>query len=119
MKNLKIKTIIGILGSPRKGGNTDILLDEALKAARGKGAKTKKIILNELKFSPCQECENIRKDGVCIIKDDWQMTILGNRKFRRNNSRISYIFRKCFCADKDDDRPFPVSVACEKHFQNL
>ncbi|MCK4904675.1 flavodoxin family protein [bacterium] len=64
--------IIGISGSPRRGGNTEILLDKALEVARRKGAKTKKIILNELKFSPCQECENIRKDGVCIIKDDWQ-----------------------------------------------
>lgn len=72
MKDKKIKRIIGISGSPRRDGNTEMLLDKALEYARRKGAKTKKIILNELKFSPCQECENIREDGVCIIKDDWQ-----------------------------------------------
>ncbi|MBU0533953.1 MAG: flavodoxin family protein [Candidatus Omnitrophica bacterium] len=75
MRKQKAKRIIGILGSPRRGGNTKILLDKALEAARRKGAKTKKIILNELRFSPCQECENIRKDGVCTIKDDWQKIV--------------------------------------------
>jgi multimeric flavodoxin WrbA len=64
--------IVGISGSPRRGGNTEILLDKALAAARRNGSKTKKIILNELKFSPCQECKNIRRDGICIIKVDWQ-----------------------------------------------
>lgn len=73
MKEQEFKRVIGISGSPRKCGNTDLLLDEALKAARSKGAKTKKVILSELIFSPCMECENIRKDGVCILKDDLRM----------------------------------------------
>ncbi len=46
--------VLGINGSPRVGGNTDILLDKALEGAKNKGAKTEKIILNKLKFSPCQ-----------------------------------------------------------------
>ena len=65
--------ILGINGSPRIGGNTDILLDKSLGGARLKGAETEKIILNKLKFSPCQECENMRDDGVCIIEDDMQI----------------------------------------------
>lgn len=64
--------IIGINGSPRVGGNTDILLDKVLEGARSKGAEVEKVILNSLKFSPCQECENIRDDGTCIIEDDMQ-----------------------------------------------
>lgn len=64
--------VLGINGSPRIGGNTDILLDKALEGAKAKGAKTEKVILNTLKFSPCQECENIRDDGICIIEDDLQ-----------------------------------------------
>ena len=64
--------ILGINGSPRIGGNTDILLDRALDGARSLGAKAEKITLNKLKFSPCQECENIRDDGSCIIEDDMQ-----------------------------------------------
>jgi len=65
--------ILGINGSPRIGGNTDILLDNALQGAREKGAEAEKIVLNKLRFSPCQECTNAREDGVCIIKDDMQI----------------------------------------------
>ena len=64
--------VLGINGSPRIGGNTDILLDKALEGAKSKGARTEKVVLNTLKFSPCQECENMRDDGVCIIEDDMQ-----------------------------------------------
>ncbi|MBU1913373.1 MAG: flavodoxin family protein [Candidatus Omnitrophica bacterium] len=67
--------ILAISGSPRRDGNTEILLDKALDAAKNKGANIKKIVLSELKFSPCLECENIRKDGICIIKDDWQKIV--------------------------------------------
>jgi len=62
--------VLGISGSPRIGGNTDILLDKFLEGAESKGAETEKIILNKLKFVPCQECENIRDDGECVIHDD-------------------------------------------------
>ena len=64
--------ILGINGSPRIGGNTDILLDKVLEGARSKGAETEKVVLNNLKFSPCQECENLKDDGSCIIEDDMQ-----------------------------------------------
>ena len=65
--------ILGINGSPRIGGNTDILLDKALEGAKDKGAVIEKIILNTFKFSPCQECENIKDDGTCIVEDDMQI----------------------------------------------
>lgn len=62
--------VLGIGGSPRRGGNTDILLDCALKAAKAEGAVVTKVILNNLKISPCQECGGCDKMGVCIIRDD-------------------------------------------------
>ena len=64
--------ILGISGSPRIGGNTDILLEKALEGARSKGAKVEKIILNELKMVPCQECDDTLQDGSCKINDDFQ-----------------------------------------------
>ena len=64
--------VIGLNGSPRTGGNTDILLEKALEGAKNKGARTDKVVLNSLKFSPCQECEEMRDDGTCIIEDDLQ-----------------------------------------------
>ncbi|HOK56198.1 MAG TPA: flavodoxin family protein [bacterium] len=63
--------VIGICGSPRKNGNSEILLDEFLSYFKEK-AEVRKIYLNLLKFVPCQECENIRKDGRCKINDDMQ-----------------------------------------------
>jgi len=62
--------ILGICGSPRIGGNTHILLKEVLRGAKDNGAECKEIILNRLNFSPCQECANVRKDGVCKVQDD-------------------------------------------------
>lgn len=64
--------VLGINGSPRIDGNTDILLDKVLEGAKSKGTEIEKIILNKLNFSPCQECENITDDGSCIVNDDWQ-----------------------------------------------
>ena len=64
--------VLGINGSPRKGGNTDILLDNVLKGTQNRGARVEKIVLNNLKFSPCQECENMPSDRFCIIEDDMQ-----------------------------------------------
>lgn len=61
---------LAILGSPRAGGNTDILLEEALRAAREKRASITKINLNELSVKPCQECRTCHGTGVCSVKDD-------------------------------------------------
>lgn len=62
--------ILGLNGSPRIGGNTDILLGKVLEGAGANGADTEKLILNQLKFSPCQECESVNDNRICIIKDD-------------------------------------------------
>ena len=35
-------------------------------------AEIRRFFLNEMRFLPCQECENIRKDGKCKIEDDMQ-----------------------------------------------
>ena len=65
--------VLGIAGSPRRGGNTDLLLDEVMKGAAGKGAEVKTIILDYLKIDPCQHCDTCLKNGECKIQDDMQM----------------------------------------------
>lgn len=64
--------VLGINGSPRKGGNSDILLERALSGARKAGAETENIFLHGLDISPCQEEEYERVDtnGLSVIKDD-------------------------------------------------
>lgn len=64
--------VLGILGSPRRGGNSEILLDKALEGARSSAQQAEKIILNELKFLACQECGGCDRSGKCIIEDDMQ-----------------------------------------------
>lgn len=64
--------VLGISGSPRRGGNSEVLLDRCLESAKKKGAETEKFVLNTMKFVPCQECTVITKDGRCKIKDDMQ-----------------------------------------------
>ena len=64
--------VLGILGSPRRGGNTEILLDEALRGARDQGGSCEKVVLRDLKITPCLEIYKCAKDGVCAIKDDMQ-----------------------------------------------
>lgn len=61
--------ILGIAGSPRRHGNSELLLDAALAGARECGAETHKIILAELKINPCRGCESCRS-GKCIQQDD-------------------------------------------------
>ena len=62
--------IMGIWGSPRKGGNSDLLLDAFLKGAAENGAEVEKVNLQKLKISPCLEIYHCFKDGTCPIKDD-------------------------------------------------
>jgi multimeric flavodoxin WrbA len=64
--------VLGIAGSPRHNGNTDLLLAEFMKGAFSKGAETKTIYLNELKIGPCQHCDSCFKAGKCKIQDDMQ-----------------------------------------------
>ncbi len=65
--------VLGIAGSPRRGGNTDTLLDEVLRGAASKGAEVKTLILPELKIEPCQHCDACLAKGKCKIPDDMQM----------------------------------------------
>lgn len=62
--------ILGLLGSPRRGGNTEILLKAFLEGAAAGGAEVEEILLRERKISPCMEIYHCFKDGTCPIKDD-------------------------------------------------
>jgi multimeric flavodoxin WrbA len=64
--------VLGIMGSPRRQSNTEILLDKALEGAREAGAEVEKVLVSKLEISPCLEIYACRKDGHCAIKDDMQ-----------------------------------------------
>jgi len=64
--------ILGVVGSPRVGGNTELLVLETLKAAEGEGAKTELIRLAGKEIKPCDACQTCRRTGDCHIEDDFK-----------------------------------------------
>ena len=65
--------LLAILGSPRKDGNTETMLDAAISGAQSAGANVEKIELDKLKIQPCRECYTCSKNGYCVIEDDMQL----------------------------------------------
>lgn len=64
--------ILGLSFSPRKQGNTEILLGEALGGAKEAGAETELYSIAGKDIKPCDGCWGCRKTGECHIKDDMQ-----------------------------------------------
>lgn len=64
--------ILGIIGSPRKHGSTDLLVDKVLAGVTSvlSEARTDILYLNDLKILPCQACGNCKKTGRCAQNDD-------------------------------------------------
>jgi multimeric flavodoxin WrbA len=64
--------ILALLGSPRKGGNTELLVDELLGAAQANGHAVDKVRLAELSIAPCRDCRACkrREDHSCVVDDD-------------------------------------------------
>jgi multimeric flavodoxin WrbA len=62
--------IMGIMGSSRQGGNTEIMLDTALAEAKKNGVLVDKISLSDQTIAPCDGCLVCADTGKCIIEDD-------------------------------------------------
>jgi len=64
--------VLGIVGSPRKNGNTEILMKEALQVAAGAGCETEMFLMSEKQVAPCDACGTCFQVGSCVIQDDMQ-----------------------------------------------
>jgi multimeric flavodoxin WrbA len=62
--------VCGIVGSPKKKGNVDILVSQVLKGAESRGATTEKVYLNDLTIKPCQSCGKDPHPKYCFVDDD-------------------------------------------------
>ena len=77
--------VLGIVGSPRKGGNTEILVNEVLKSAKDEGAETEILSVSDFNIEPCDGCytcfdsDHLKEIGIvaktrdprsCWIDDD-------------------------------------------------
>lgn len=66
-----MKKVLILSGSPRKGGNSDILCDQFAKGATEAGNQVEKIRVADQKIAPCHACYYCRgHKGECVIKDD-------------------------------------------------
>jgi multimeric flavodoxin WrbA len=62
--------ILALIGSPRIGSNTDILVDHMLEGAQSCGLAAKKIYLYDYQILPCLDCRKCKKDDfTCALKD--------------------------------------------------
>jgi multimeric flavodoxin WrbA len=64
--------IVAFHGSPRAGGNTDLLLREALKAVDHSKHRVYEFRLNLMSIRPCQNCGGCDETGLCVIKDEME-----------------------------------------------
>jgi multimeric flavodoxin WrbA len=61
--------VLGIYGSPRKKGNTDLMLDAFLDGAAAEGAAIERIYVRDLAIQGCLACGYCDEKGVCVQKD--------------------------------------------------
>ena len=71
--------LCAVFGSPRRKGNTSLLLRKAIDGAKDAGAEVIEIVLRDKKLSPCLEIYGCRESGKCVIKDDFHTKMLIDR----------------------------------------
>jgi len=71
-KKKDVKSVLVLLGSPRKRGNSAILADRIAKGARSVGARVETLFIHGMKIAPCNSCYACQKPNSkgCSIKDD-------------------------------------------------
>ena len=65
-----MKNVLVFIGSPRRGGNSDVLAQHAAQAARETGAAVEIHYLNELDYQGCQGCLGCKRGDACVLEDD-------------------------------------------------
>lgn len=105
--------VIGFVGSARKNGNTDVLLQNILKGVASCGIEIEIIYLSDCNFAPCNGCEGCHDSFRCIKKDDMQRIydkleeadgiVLGSPTYFYNVTSITKAFlERLYCYDRFD-----------------
>ena len=107
--------VLAVSGSPRKEGNTELLINAALEPFIKEGHSVQKFFMSGKSVAPCNACEACAEDGVCIINDDYQEVleklflcdamILGSPVYSRNiTGQLLSLFNRNHCITHK--RPF-------------
>jgi multimeric flavodoxin WrbA len=67
--------ITALMGSPRRTGNTDLLVDQVLKGAESRGYSGEKIYLYDYHISPCLDCRGCKKGNFSCTLEDGMLEI--------------------------------------------
>ena len=62
--------VLALLGSPRKGGNSEVLMEAVVRGMAQAGGRVEVVRLCDLKISPCISCGGCDATGACVVKDD-------------------------------------------------
>lgn len=62
--------VLGISGTPRPGGNTEVLLDAALEPFRAAGWSVDRVVLSQSEIHPCTGCDACRDGSGCHLPSD-------------------------------------------------
>lgn len=65
-----MKKVLGVVGSPRRKGNTHILVSKVLEGAEKMGASTELVFLSDLSIQECDGCHVCWKGQPCCKHDD-------------------------------------------------
>lgn len=65
--------VTAFMGSPRKGGNTELLLNETIRGVEASGCGVRTFNLNEMRITPCQDCGSCEGTGCCVLADDMSL----------------------------------------------
>jgi multimeric flavodoxin WrbA len=87
-----ISKVVGIIGSPREKGNTDIILSKILEGVKEEKIENEKIYLKDYKILPCRICLKCKNTGKCVVSDDF------NKIFSKiNNAKGIVIGSPIYC----------------------
>lgn len=65
-----MRKILAVSGSPRRGSNTEILVNSALEPLLNDGCDVERFFLSEKTVGPCIACYSCKEEGSCTIDDD-------------------------------------------------
>ena len=111
--------ILAVCGSPRKGGNSDILCDHVLKGAESVGARTEKVYLYDIALRPCTACGACQKPDqeTCVLPDDMRKLaekvaecdalVIGSPIYTLNITGVTKLFL---------ERLYPIASAVNRQF---
>jgi multimeric flavodoxin WrbA len=67
--------VVGVSGSPRNAGNSEYLLNEALKVVEERGFSTQKLLCSELSIGFCEDCGACSRGRSCQLDDDMKAVL--------------------------------------------